>query len=136
MNVKQYLKQAYRLNELINSDLAELQNLRSLSISISSDMSKERVQSTKRPDKIGSIVAKIVDLENEINAEINQFVDLKKEIRDKINLLTNRNQQLVLRLRYIEFLTWEQVAKRMTYSMKQVFRIHGEAIKNLTRPES
>lgn len=136
MNVKQYLKQAYRLNELINSDLAELQNLRSLSVSISSDMSKERVQSTKQPDKIGSIVAKIVDLENEINAEINQFVDLKKEIRDKINLLTNRNQQLVLRLRYIEFLTWEQVAERMTYSVKQVFRIHGEAIKNLTRTES
>ena len=135
MNAKQYLKQAYRLNDLINSDLKELSNLRSLSTSISSDMSQERVQSTKQPDKIGGIVAKIVDLENEINAEIDQFVDLKKEIRDAVNTLSNRNEQLVLRLRYIEFLTWEQVAERMTYSLKQVFRIHGEAVKNIVIPE-
>ncbi len=31
MTAKEFLKQAYRLNELINSDLEELQNLRELS---------------------------------------------------------------------------------------------------------
>ena len=36
MTAKEFLKQAYRLNELINSDLEELQNLRELSRSVSS----------------------------------------------------------------------------------------------------
>lgn len=30
MTAKQYLRQAYRLNELINSDLAELEQLKAL----------------------------------------------------------------------------------------------------------
>ncbi|MGR5911137.1 hypothetical protein ACT7C4_27045 [Bacillus pacificus] len=39
MTAKEFLKQAYRLNELINSDLEELQNLRELSRSVSSPRS-------------------------------------------------------------------------------------------------
>lgn len=136
MNTKQYLKQAYLLNELIDSDLKELENLRDLSTSITSDTSKERVQSSSPSDKIGNIVVKIITLENQINDEIDKFIDLKSEIRSTISAVVNPNEKLVLRLRYIEFLTWEQVAERMTYSVKQVFRIHGEAIKNLTSPES
>lgn len=135
MNAKQYLKQAYRLNELIDSDLKELENLRSLSTSITSDTTKERVQSSTVSDKIGNIVVKIVDLENQINDEIDKFVDLKKEIRDAINTVTNPNERLVLRLRYIVFLTWEQVAEKMTYSLKQVHRIHSEALKNIVIPK-
>lgn len=135
MNAKQYLKQAYRLNELIDSDLKELENLRSLSTSITSDTTKERVQSSTVSDKIGNIVVKIVDLENQINDEIDKFVDLKKEIRDAINTVTNPNERLVLRLRYIAFLTWEQVAEKMTYSLKQVHRIHSEALKNIVIPK-
>ena len=44
MNAKQFLRQAYKLNELIESDKDELENLRSLSTSIAGDMTQERVQ--------------------------------------------------------------------------------------------
>lgn len=138
MTAKQYLRQAYRLNELINSHIKELEQLRLISTSVSStDFSKERVQGGQLPgNKIVNIIGKIVDLERQINAEIDSFIDLKKEIHDVIEAVKNPNERLVLRYRYIEFLTWEQVAERMNYSIKQVHRIHSEALKNVVVPKS
>lgn len=50
MTPKQYLRQAYRLNELINSHIREVEQLRLLSTSVpSTDFSKERVQGGKLP---------------------------------------------------------------------------------------
>lgn len=137
MTPKQYLRQAYRLNELINSHIREVEQLRLLSTSVpSTDFSKERVQGGKLPgDRISNIIAKIVDLEKQINDEIDRFVDLKKEIHDAVDNVKNVNEQLVLRYRYIEFLTWEQISERMNYSIMQVHRIHSNALRNFIIPK-
>jgi DNA-directed RNA polymerase specialized sigma subunit len=137
MTAKQYLRQAYRLNELINSHIREVEQLRLLSTSVpSTDFSKERVQGGKLPgDRISNIIAKIVDLEKQINDEIDRFVDLKKEIHDAVDNVKNVNEQLVLRYRYIEFLTWEQISERMNYSIMQVHRIHSNALRNFIIPK-
>ena len=137
MTAKQYLRQAYRLNELINSHMKEVEQLRLMSESIpSTDFSKERVQGGNLPgDKIPSIIAKIVDLEVQINKEIDFFVDLKKEIHDAIDAVQNPDQQLVLRCRYIEFLTWEKTAKCLNYSIKQIHRIHSAALQAIVIPK-
>jgi DNA-directed RNA polymerase specialized sigma subunit len=137
MTPKQYLRQAYRLNELINSHIREVKQLKLLSTSVpSTDFSKERVQGGKLPgDKISNIIAKIVDLEKQINDEIDHFVDLKKEIHDIIEAVKSPDQRLVLRCRYIEFLTWEKTAEIMNYSIKQIHRIHSAALQNVVIPK-
>jgi DNA-directed RNA polymerase specialized sigma subunit len=137
MTAKQYLRQAYRLNELINSHIREVEQLRLLSTSVpSTDFSKERVQGGKLPGyRISNIIAKIVDLEKQINDEIDHFVNLKKEIHDIIEAVKSPDQRLVLRCRYIEFLTWEKTAKIMNYSIKQIHRIHSAALQNVVIPK-
>ena len=137
MTPKQYLRQAYRLNELINSHIREVEQLRLLSTSVpSTDFSKERVQGGKLPgDRISNIIAKIVDLEKQISAEIDNFIDLKKEIHDAIDAVKSPDQRLVLRCRYIEFLTWEKTAEIMNYSIKQIHRIHSAALQNVVIPK-
>ena len=134
MNAKQYLKQAYRLNEMINSNQAELDNLRSLSTSISSpDLSKDVVQTSKQTDKIGSIVAKIVDLDNEITIEIDKFVDLKAEIRGRISQIENKDERLVLQNRYLNFMTWERLAESLDFTTQWVHEIHKRALINFEK---
>jgi len=136
MTAKQYLRQAYRLNELINSHIREVEQLRLMSTSLpGTNFSQERVQGGNLPgDRMPNIIAKIVDLEQQINQEIDRFIDLKKEIHDSIDKIKNRKEQLVLRYRYIEFLTWEQTAERMNYSIMQVHRIHSNALQNFIVP--
>lgn len=49
------------------------------------------------------------------------------EIEEAITILEPRERTLV-RLYYIDGLTWEQVAVSMSYSWRQVHRIHGKAL--------
>lgn len=136
MTAKQYLRQAYRLNDLINSDLAELEQLKVLSTSVSSPNLSGMPSSGTRNQEAPFVnaVMKIIELEKVIDAEIDRFVDLKKEIRDVINKVPDNSQKLVLKLRYIQFLKWESVAAEMDLSLKQVHRIHNEALKNVKLP--
>lgn len=136
MNAKQYLKQAYRLNELINSDLAELDQLRVLSTSVSSPNLSGMPSGGSRNTEPAFVrcIDKIIDLEKVIDAEIDRFVDLKKEIRTVISSVEDNSQQLCLKLRYLQFLKWESVAAEMDLSLKQVHRIHNEALQAVKLP--
>lgn len=136
MNAKQFLRQAYKLNELIESDKEELENLRSLSESISGDMTQERVQTSATSDKIVNIIARIVDLENEIHDEIEKLIALKKQIHDVINKLENVNEKLVLKYRYLMFFQWEEICDKMHYSARQIHRFHDSALENIEVPFS
>lgn len=55
-------------------------------------------------------------------------------IERAIEKLEPRERQL-MRLHYIDGLTWEQVAVEMAYSWRQVHRIHGDALGKLKEEE-
>lgn len=137
MTEKEYLQSAYLLNELIESEQRELDALRELSTSLQSqDTSKDRVaRSRDGSASFTKTVDKIADLEAEINREIDRYVDLKKEIRRVIDDVSDMDKKMCLRYRYIEFMTWEEIAEKMNYSVMQVTRIHGRALKCVKIPE-
>ena len=67
MKVKEYLGQAYRLDQRINSDIEELGKLREMSSSISSPTWEERVQTSRNTDApFVRSVFKIMELEDKI----------------------------------------------------------------------
>lgn len=134
MTAKQYLRQAYRLNELINSDIQELEQLKALSKSISSpNLSGMPSGSRKQEAPFVNAVIKIVDLEKVIDAEIDRFVDLKKEIRDKLFQIKDKNERLILQNRYLLFHTWEQIAEELDFTPQWVQEIHKRALKNFSK---
>ena len=129
MTAKQYLQQSFRLNAKIDADLLEVERLRALATSVSSpDLSQDRVQTGTVSDRIGNTVAKIIDLEREINAEIDRFVDLKREIRERIDKVASEDFRIILQKRYLNFQKWEQIAVDLNYTYRHVTRLHGEAI--------
>ena len=130
MTAKQYLSQAYRLNERINSDLSELDRLRDLATSLSGvnydGVRVSKTRSTEAPFE--KTICKIID------AEIDRLVDLKAEISDAISQLANVDEQLLLRFRYINNYGWEKIAVLMSVSMRTVHRIHASALRNFQPP--
>ena len=137
MQAKQYLKQAYRLNELIQCNKQELDDLRFLSESIpGTDYSQERVQSSSSGDAgFTNIVVKIIELENAIKADIEKMLSLKLEIRTVINAVQDNDEKLLLKHRYLNFLSWEDICEEMSVSMRTAHRIHAAAIANIKVPE-
>ena len=130
MNAKEYLGQAYRLDIRINSKLEQVDSLRILATKVTASCFGERVDGTKETSPMGNVVAKIIDLENEINREIDALVDLKIEIVNLINEIENPKYKTLLELRYLCYKSWVEIAISMLYSYKQISRLHDEAIKS------
>lgn len=138
MNAKQYLKQAYRLNEMIKSNQEELSALRESASSIAGiDYSKDKVQSSKSSGDAGfvNVVAKIVELEDSINADIAKCISLKNEIRTVINNVQDADEKLLLRLRYINFKTWDEICEELYVSLRTVHRVHAAALEKIDVPK-
>ena len=136
MNAKEYLHQAYRLDNRINSDLEELARLRELSVSISSPAIAERVQSSRSKEApFVKCFLKIRDLEEKINSEIDQLVDLKDEIRSVIDRVKDPDEQMVLRYRYINGMSWEQIGEELSVDRTTVYRWHNMALHHVILPD-
>lgn len=128
MTTKQYLNQIDRINRMVNNKLAEIYQLKTMVCSISVSANEDKVKSSSDKDKLGSAVAKIVDLENEINKAIDIYVDKKERIVSQIDSIKDIMEYQVLFSRYIEHKTFEQIAEDNDYSVRQILRIHGNAL--------
>ena len=134
LSVKEFLNRGRRLNELIDSRLREVSRLRQLAASVSSPPADtERASGGLPQSRVENTVVKIVALEEEINAETDRLVDIHREIRTAIESLNSPKERLILRERYINDLGWEDIAVKLNYSVRQVLRVHGQALKNFAK---
>ena len=128
MDTKQYLQQISRLDRMINNKLSEISQLRELAMSVSAVKNEERVQTTPNFDKIGAAYCKIEEMEEKLDKLIDEFVDKKNLIISQIDKIENETYYEILFARYIEKKTFEKIADEMTYSWRQVIRLHGRAL--------
>lgn len=70
------------------------------------------------------------ELEATIEKEMREFQEHHEHLREAIDKL-KYEEQLVLRLRYIECMQWNEIATTINYCRSRTFEIHNEAIKNL-----
>lgn len=136
MTAKEYLSRAYRLNERINSYLAELDDLMALACSISSPSFEEKYGGTRPTDPpFVRAIEKIDCLEREISLEIEKLISVKKEINEAIRSVPDNREQALLRYRYINNYTWEKIGVLMDTSERTARRMHGSALSHFKVPE-
>ena len=87
-------------------------------------------------DRVGNTAAKIADLTAEINREIDRLVDLRREIEKTISAVQDDTLRELLRFRYIDGRTFEEVAVRMHYSYQWVCILHGRALSGIKTLDS
>lgn len=135
MKSKEYLQQLKRLDELIDQKNKEVDDLRHRATSVGSlDYSKDRVQTSPSGDApYANIVARIIDLSAEVDAEIDRFVDEKHKIINQIQQLQNVDEMTVLHKRYIEYLSFEKIAVDMNYTIRNIYFIHGRALQSFEK---
>ena len=72
------------------------------------------------------------ELAVELTHQRDKLVRLRREIGAAIDTVPDARLRELLRLRYIERLTFEQIAVRMNYSYKQTCRLHGMALEKMS----
>lgn len=135
MNTKEYLSQAYMIDQRINAKLEQVVALRGLATKATTTISDTPRSDSPNVNRMEDIILKIVDSENEINAEIDQLVDLKREMRSVIGAVNHPEYQTLLELRYLCYKTWDQIGIEMNYNTKYVFEIHERALKKVRIPK-
>lgn len=133
MDTKQYLSQIERLDKMIQNKLSEIYQLKTMACSVTVSNEKERVQTSSDKDRLGSTVAKIVDLEKETDRLVDRFIDKRSHIISQVDGLDNIDYYHVLSMRYVARNTFEEIAKKTNWSIRKVFSIHGEALKEFER---
>ena len=135
MTIKEYLSQAYRLDQRINSKIEQLKRWQDLATKATSTLSKTSSCSYENSHKMEDNMVKIIDLKNEINNDIDRLIDLKKDIIALINGVNEQEYQTLLELRYLCFKKWKQIALDMGYDVSWIHRLHNKALKKLKAPE-
>lgn len=82
-------------------------------------------------DKIQNAVCRIADIEADINREIDRQIDLRERIETAICAIPDGRLRDLMRYRYIDGLTWEQIAVTMNFSYQWVCKLHGDALRKI-----
>lgn len=80
-------------------------------------------------------VAKVIELTDEINVEIQHLCKVKQLINDAINAVEDERYRSLLELRYRHYMTFEQIADEMNYTMRYVQQMHGDALQCVKVPD-
>lgn len=128
IDAKEYLQQVELLDARINNKLQELTRLKELTRQITATLKEDVVARSGNQDKLGETIAKIVDLENEINEAVDVYVDKRREIGALIDTIDAADQVTVLHKLYFEFKSWPDIAKEMYMSERNAQYIHGRAL--------
>lgn len=128
MNAREYLAQAYRLDQRVESKLEQVASLNELATKATSTLTGMPRNPNRATSAMADAVCKIVDLQAEINRDINALVDLKRDIVSLIKSVDNTEYQTLLEKRYLCFLTWEQIAVDLNYSIHHLYKLHNTAL--------
>lgn len=122
-----YLSRYRRMNARIDRLLDEKRRWWELALKITPSLSQapgggENGSRVERP------MDKITEIEAQITREIDQLHTIRREIKEAVDRLEDENLRLLMEYRYIDGMTWEQIAVKMNYSYMQICRLHGKAL--------
>lgn len=131
MNTLDFLSQAYRLDLRIDSKLEQIASLNELATKCTSTITGMPRNPNRSVSSMADAVAKIVDLQTEIDRDIHRLIDIKRQIVASIKTVDNKEYQTLLELRFLCGCKWEEVAIKMGYSIQHTYRMRDRALRKV-----
>lgn len=129
---KEQLRNITQLDNKIQSKIRQLECLKQTMTSLGAiDYSKDRVQ-TGVTSSVENTVIRVVSLEEDINKDIKRLMAEKQQARKAINKIDGV-EGVILEMRYLENMKWEEIAYRLNYTTRAVYKIHGRALEKIKR---
>lgn len=137
MTAERYLSQAYRLDQRIQLDQAELDNLKTLAASVGSPGFDEHNNPNRPTDApFVKTLERIWEMEQKISTELSQLILLKQEILKVLSKVNDVDERLVLTYRYLKNMSWSEISIELGVSDRTIRRWHERALTHVVVPES
>ena len=120
----EFLEKARNLQLQIDAAQEQIMRMRALAekavVGLCADMAVQ--------DWRSELVLKIVDAEREMTTGIEELLTRQREAEALIGRIEDGRYRALLQLRYLAGLTWDQVAEKMGYEARQVYRLYRSAL--------
>ncbi len=128
MKAKNYLLSIKQLDNKIQNKKLEIQTLYTLVESVTIKPKEVNVQTSAPEDKLADTLAKIVDMKDELQEEMNELLNIKFQTVKLIRELQDDVYVNILIRRYVKYDSWEDIALDLGFTERTVFRKHGFAL--------
>ena len=130
MTAKEYCSRPRVLEKEMNRKLEQAERLRLLVTQTGQVFRKVSVTSTRRMDRMQEAMNEAMDLEQEAQELLIDKLDAEREVLQALQFLPE-NQAQVLRLHYLEGLSFLAVSARMLLDLRWVRRLHEKGLDRL-----
>ena len=128
MRAEEFLSQAFRLDQQIQSKVAQLSRLRACTCGSGLRYGDVKVQSSGPDSRVEDAVLKIMEEERAINEEIDQLVEIKRQIREVINQVEDVTCRLLLEKRNLLFESWPKISSDLGIGLRWCQIRHKDAV--------
>lgn len=133
MTAKEYLNQAKALEFKVSRRKKQAAELKQAAQSISSPSTGERVQCSQTGGALEKAVEKYIGLAETAELQAVGLNELRNEIITRIEKTDDSRFLKILTFRYLDYLTFEEIAVKMDYSFRQVLRLHDMALADFAK---
>ena len=132
MKAEEFLQKIKKYDIAIDASLEELAKLETLATKTTSVLGGECVQTSGSKQKMADTVAKIVELKNKINDDIDRFIDYKAEAREVVLRACDADSMQLIFKKYfgiydkekdrVIYATWEDIARELGVTYQWIAR--------------
>ena len=130
MNAKDFLMRGINLERRVETIKEQIEHYKAL-VNDCSVTYSDSPKSTASNYKLEECTQKIMDLQEELCSTMADLVDVTCEIGKAIQKLDNYDYQDLLVMRDVLGKPWEKIAEDMNYGIRNVHRLHGEALREI-----
>lgn len=77
---------------------------------------------------------KLLTVEEEILRDTDELTRVMRSIQSSINDVPDSSCRLILEMRYLAFMKWEDIASELGWTERNVFYVHGKALRLVKVP--
>ena len=134
MTEKEWLQRAWNIEKEIK-ELEERRNhIRDDALKITPSYEYKESQNTFSGNGRENKLINLAEFNNRIEEQIDRLYLVKKEIDNAIESVPDAKLKRLLKLRYIDFKTWEKIAESLDFAdVRWVYILHGRALKEIKK---
>lgn len=128
MLAKDFLNQAFLIDQRIRSKSEQIRTLNEIATSCSATLTGMPRNPNCGGSRMADAVCKMIDLENEIARDMDRLIEVKREIVTVINAVDDVVLRTLLEKRYLCGATWEEISVDLCFNRRWTFRLHDKAL--------
>lgn len=130
--VKEYLKRVRYQKIVVNSLNEHLEQLRMEIYSVKGYVLTDKVQSSNHAS-LDDLICRLESEESEVNEALGTLIEYRRQAKELIRCEEDERIKSVLLSYYILCAdSWDEVAAKMGYNVRQVFRLRDQGLEDLT----